>query len=253
MRPPFHGDPRRSCAEAERHNMALSLITHDLKSPLVAIIGFCRVLAAKAADGELDAETEDLVRRMLRAGEGALDLAEDILAMAKLEAGGEKIEPVQVDDLEAEMAETLGVFEYEASSRRIKLAMNVVNELPGVFWDITRIKHHVLNNLMSNAMKFTPPGGTVTLEAESVDGRVLLKVIDTGSGVPENERERIFHRFEQMEMASNRVHKGAGLGLHNARLFARRHGGDIYIEDTPTGVGVAFVASLPYRTAASDL
>lgn len=237
---------------AERHNRALSLITHDLKSPMWAIIGFSRILVQKAEDGELDEDSAELVRRILKAGEGAFRLIQDIVAMAKLEAGRERIVPVPTEDLEHELCETISVFSFEAASREICLSLNVVNKLPIVVWDIHRLKVHVLNNLLSNALKFTPPGGKVTLEAESEAGHVQLRVIDTGPGVPENERERIFHRFEQADVRSDRVFSGSGLGLHNARLFTRRHGGEIFVEDTPSGEGVGFVVRLPLKAAAGD-
>ena len=107
-----------------------------------------------------------------------------------------------------------------------------------------RLRYHVLNNLVSNALKFTPSGGRVVISAEAFDETVLLKVADTGPGIPVDMQDKIFRRFGHTEIYSERTKKGDGLGLYNAHLFVTQHGGSISL-DRSVSHGATFLIELP--------
>ncbi len=228
----------------ERQNASLSIVTHDLKSPMVAIIGCSHFLLRDMKNKPHDPNWLLMVERMVNAGEGMLVLIETILAMGKMEAGKEHVEPAWTADLADELLETARIFQYEAAAKNIRLTVDTSTPLPHVFWDMMRLRHHVFNNLISNALKFTPAGGTVTLSARQRENKVEIRVADTGPGIAPEEREKIFCRFEQGSVASNRVFNGSGLGLYNARLFVNQHGGTIAVENS-TEQGAVILITLP--------
>lgn len=230
--------------ELERQNRSLSIVTHDLKSPMVAIIGCSRFLLRDMRNKPHDPNWPQMLERMEKAGEGMLKLIETILAMGKMEAGKEHVEPEWIDDPGGELRETAATFEYEAGAKNIHLSVDAATPLPPVYWDMMRLRHHVFNNIISNALKFTPAGGSVTLSAERRENLVEIRVADTGPGIAPEEREKIFSRFEQGGMTSKRVFNGAGLGLYNARLFVGQHGGTIAVEGS-SEKGTVILVSLP--------
>jgi len=230
---------------AQRHNRILSSITHDLKSPIIAVISCASLLNEKTREDFSDPMSGEFLEMILKAGHEALSLIQEILTMAKMEAGKEKFEPESVFNIEKELAEAVNTFRYEAEAKNIEMVIEVDNSLPVVRWDMRRLKLHALNNLISNALKFSPSGGKIVVSGETDGNMIVLKVEDDGPGVPEEEREHIFQRFEQVGLTSTRVFKGAGLGLHNARMIVERHGGNIYVLDATKGKGAAFVMLLP--------
>jgi signal transduction histidine kinase len=185
-----------------------------------------------------------MLGRIVNAGQGMQDLIEDILAMAKMEAGKEKVEPDWVEDLSSELLDVVKTFEYEAGARGIGMSLDITHPLPQVEWDIRRIRYHVLNNIISNSLKFTPSGGKIVLSARATEMGVEIRISDTGSGIPENERKRIFNKFEKAENPLYSLHSGSGLGLYNAHLFVTQHGGKIDVENS-SDKGTTFLIVLP--------
>lgn len=236
------------CRETlEKTDRAISSISHDLKSPMVAIVALTNILIEEinetAPELARTGRWMDFLRRIDRAARGSLTMVEDILTMAKIEAGKEPVEPEWTPEPGEEFKDILATFALEAEAKNISLNVEV-GDLPAVRWDMRRIRYHCVNNVLSNALKFTPQGGAVTLRAFRNGERVRIIVEDNGPGIPPAERERIFMRFEQSSLSSARVFKGAGLGLANARLFVKRHGGDIFAEEVkPTGA--RFIMDIP--------
>jgi signal transduction histidine kinase len=242
------GETNECCRETvEKTDRAISSISHDLKSPMVAIVALTNILMEEihetAPDPERITRWMDFLRRINGAGMASLSLVEDILTMAKIEAGKEPVEPEWTPEPGAELKDILATFSMEAEAKRIALAIEVA-QLPPVRWDMRRIRYHCINNVLSNALKFTPPGGAVTLRAFQKEGKVIITVEDNGPGIPLAEREKIFLRFEQSSLSTVRSFKGAGLGLANAWLFVKRHGGNIFAEEASPH-GARFVMELP--------
>jgi signal transduction histidine kinase len=230
----------------ERHNEILSIVSHDLKSPMVAIMGFAQYVLNDMKDKPHDPKWEEMLRRVVNAGHGMQKLVEDILSMAKMEAGKANVEPEWVSNLADQIRNCAATFDFEANAKSISLTVEVEGNLPAVRWDMRRIHYHVMNNIVSNALKFTPAGGSVNISARAEDETVQIRISDTGPGIPPNERERIFNRFERANTASHRVHGGAGLGLYNANLFVKRHGGRISVESSGD-TGTTFLLELPFE------
>ncbi|MCR4289389.1 MAG: HAMP domain-containing histidine kinase [Candidatus Scalindua sp.] len=228
----------------EKHNRILSAISHDLKSPMIALLGFSRILLSEIEATNANHRWLDMLKIIIDSGEDMFGLIEDILTMAKMEAGKEIVEFELIEDLAKELIGIEKTFGCEAKAKGIDLSVVVKTKLPVVRWDMKRLRYHVLNNLVSNALKFTPSGGRVVISADAVNETVLLKVADTGPGIPVEMQDKIFRRFGHTEMCSERTKKGDGLGLYNAHLFVTQHGGRIRLDNSVCH-GATFLIELP--------
>ncbi|TAN47206.1 MAG: HAMP domain-containing histidine kinase [Methylococcaceae bacterium] len=242
-----------SLCESQHHLM--TAVTHDLKSPLNAILGLSGMLRDQLT-GKCTL-TEDESRDILEsidminsAGLGMLRLIADILTMARIEAGKEPIDPVETSDLGGMLQHIAKTFRLEAGSHKIDFSLRVTEPLPTVYWDTHKIQFHVINNVVANALKFTPNGGRVELRAGIDDDGVIIAIADSGPGIAVEERDRIFERYARLDVKSERVYQGSGLGLYNAQLIVRQHGGRITIGEGLDGCGTTFYIGLPIRAEA---
>ena len=128
--------------------------------------------------------------------------------MAKMEAGKETVEFEFIEDVENELHKIINTFGCEAKAKGIDLHIDIKGQLPVVRWDMDRLRYHVLNNLVSNALKHTPHGGCITLSVEAIGGLVLIRVADTGTGIPEKIQGKLFSRFGHIEYRSERTNQG---------------------------------------------
>ncbi len=221
------------------------MIVHDLRSPLTAISTSMRLLMEMApADPALARMltlTTDASQRALRK---LLNLVDSLLDIAKIESGSMTLE--RVEHMLAPIAQNVRMELMPlADELDIKVELTIPDNLPHLFIDASKIER-VLLNLVDNALKFTPYNGLVQIRArpEPVEaGFVRVEVSDTGPGIPDDYKERIFDRFEQVDGATGR-RRGTGLGLTFCKLTVEAHGGHIWIEDNPTG-GSVFVLTLP--------
>ncbi len=215
----------------------LGIVAHDLRNPLNVIA---------AASSSLHQRLPDLlsrrpVERIMRATQRAEHLIRDLLDISAIESGKFSIEKRQLDTANTLLAATESQQGLAASSSVI-LASDLSPELPGIDADEERILE-VLENLLGNAIKFTPPGGTVTVGATEQDGDILVWVGDTGPGVPAEQLSHLFDRFWQGSKGDRR---GAGLGLTICRAIVEAHGGRIWAESVINqGTSVKF--TLPKR------
>lgn len=226
----------------------LTLVNHDLKSPLNATIGFAELWLAKLRQTEQAVDRQELIEdleTMLAASGDMLKLINDSLAAVRLETGQVAIEARWENEPGGIFSSVGETFRHEAANARIALQIDVPANLPPVYWDIFKIRCHVINNLVSNALKFTQAGGLVRLSVRQEDDRVAIRVADNGPGIPPEERNKIFHRFERLEVQAHRAYQGSGLGLYSANLFVRHHGGSISVEDGLDGAGVTFKVAIP--------
>jgi signal transduction histidine kinase len=176
-----------------------------------------------------------------------LRLVKQLLDVSRFEAGGGRLEPrpIVLDELLGELERAFHVL---AVQREITFAVNKSPELPHqVFWDLDRV-NEVLGNLISNAFKFTPKGGTVELILAPVEGGVEMRVHDTGAGIPPEQLPRIFEKFYQADNQRSARSAGTGLGLAIAKQIVDAHGGAIRCEST-LGVGTTFTIRLPAHVA----
>ncbi len=227
--------------EADRAKSAfLAAMSHELKTPLNAILGFADLLRDETAQASAArAHAEDI----LAAGRRLLALLTDVLDFARLESGGEPLrrEPVDIALL---LAEAAAAQRAEAERRGLALAVEAAGAGTAEV-DARRLRLMVAH-LLSNALKFTPRGGRVTLAAARPgDGQWLeLSVADTGAGIAPADRARLFRPFVQLDAALSRQHGGTGLGLALVKRIAELHGGEVKVQ-SEQGRGSVFTVRLP--------
>jgi signal transduction histidine kinase len=202
----------------------VSLVSHELRTPLTSIRGYVELLLA---DGRLDAEQQKFLAIVDRNSQRLLALVGDLLFLAQIDAG--KLE-LDLDDVDLDLIvrDCVEAARPLAESRQIELATSVA-PVPPVRGDYARLTQ-VLDNLVSNAIKFTPDGGRVAVTVEAEDVHAVLTVEDTGLGIPRAEQARLFERFFRSSSATENAIPGSGLGLTITKAIVERHGGRISIE-----------------------
>ncbi len=238
--------------EAERLKLSsVSTVSHELRTPLTSIKGALRLIESGVL-GQLPAEIEKMVSVAHRNSDRLLDLVNDILSLQKLESGemAFNLDTVNLGDLLDEAAEANAGYGEE-----FKVSFDVTKpDLPAyVSADATRLMQ-VLSNLMSNASKFSPPGGSVQLYVEDHGAAWRVCVKDDGPGIPVAARKTIFDSFFQVEDTAEHSRPGTGLGLTISKKIIQRHNGKISF-DTELGKGTTFYFDLkkkPFPTAVID-
>jgi signal transduction histidine kinase len=169
-------------------------------------------------------------------------LTEDLLELSRIEAGQLQLEfrPVSVQQLVESCTETASL---KAGSKQLELQVNLPEALPAIRGDTNRLQE-VLQNLLDNAIQYTPSGGRVEVSAGRAGDEVIVTVADTGIGIPQAEQSRIFERFYRVDAARSREAGGTGLGLSIARHIVEAHGGRIWVESS-VGEGSRFHFSVP--------
>jgi len=241
----------------------LANVSHELRTPLNAIMGYSELLL-NGTYGELDARQIDRLRRVHDSGQSLLHLINDILDLSKIEAGRMDLKPVRLN-LAALIQEAIAAFSQQIEDKGLKLQTHIESNPPSLQGDVNRIRQ-VLNNLVSNAIKFTHSGTvTITLQtillakAQSkqlvpgfVDARegtwLLVRIHDTGIGISKAHQAIIFAAFRQADGSSVREYEGAGLGLAITQRLVQMHGGYIWV-DSKLGQGSSFSFILPTRTS----
>jgi signal transduction histidine kinase len=213
-------------------------MSHELRTPLNSIIGFSEVLLAS---GNLSEKQNRYAANIMTAGQQLLALINDILDLAKSEAGKMRVYPSPV--VPAEVIEpAVALFRPQAEKKNIDLRVDVSPELPVITQDAGKLRQ-ILSNLVSNAVKFTPEGGRVSVAAGMDNGSLVVTVQDTGVGIAPEEQETIFDKFRQSEHALTREQGGTGLGLSIVRELAKLLGGDVSLK-SELGRGSTFTVKI---------
>jgi signal transduction histidine kinase len=220
-------------------------VSYELRTPLNAIIGFAEILANEYF-GALTPRQLDYSRGILDSSHRLLSLINDILDLATIEAGYMTLETGRIDI--HEMLEAVLTLTHErARNQSLDLALDCPTDIGGIEADERRLKQ-ALFNLVSNAIKFTPPGGSIRLAAEREDEDLVLSVADTGVGIPTADQVRIFEKFERGDPTLAQT--GAGLGLSLVKNLVELHGGTVTIESNPDK-GTIVRCHLPIGPAAA--
>jgi signal transduction histidine kinase len=219
----------------------LATVSHELRTPLTSIVGYAEALTA-GDFGELADDQLEFVGVIERNANRLTRLVDDLLLTARIESHTLElnIEDVDAAALVADCAQ--GVTPY-AEGRGVRLVLET--EPLRLRADTLRFTQ-LLNNLLSNGVKFTPDGGTVTVRTRMEDGVGVIEVEDTGMGIPADEQDRLFERFFRSSVAHRRSIEGTGLGLVIAKAIAERHGGNIGFE-SQVGEGTTFRVELPLQ------
>jgi two-component system phosphate regulon sensor histidine kinase PhoR len=215
-------------------------VSHEFKTPLTAIQGFAETLLGGALE---DAQNSRRFLEIIRDHAARLGrLTDDLLKLSQMEAGKVELDlrPLAVADLIDSCVETARL---KAAHKQLALIVDVAPALPAVRADSIRLRE-VLQNLLDNAVQYTPAGGRITVRAVKHNGEVSVSVADTGIGIPRLELDRIFERFYRVDAARSREAGGTGLGLSIARHLVEAHGGRISV-DSEVGRGSTFTVVLP--------
>jgi signal transduction histidine kinase len=236
---------RQQTLDAMRRDL-IAWAGHDLRTPLASV----RAMVEALADGMV--EDPATVQRYLRTTQrdiGALSaLIDDLFELAQLDAGGLKLDR-QLNSLTDLISDTIESFSALAAEKGVRLGGRVEPYIDPVWMDARQVGR-VLANLVSNAIRHTPEGGEVQIEAALIPAGVQVSVRDSGEGVRAEDRARLFERFYRSEKSRSRATGGAGLGLAIAKGIIEAHGGRIWVEEA-RGPGANFVFVLPaQRTAA---
>ncbi len=227
----------------EHKSEFLAGMSHELRTPLNAVIGFSEVLLEKMF-GELNPKQEEYLQDILSSGRHLLALINDILDLAKIESGQMELE-VTTFDLPTLLRDALTLMREQATRHGIKTTLEIDSQLGDCTADQRKVKQTLLN-LLSNALKFTPDGGSVFLKAIPNRSVVEISVSDTGIGIDPDHQEKIFDEFYQAEGNYTGKREGTGLGLALTKKFVELHGGQIWVK-SEVGRGSTFTFSLPIK------
>jgi signal transduction histidine kinase len=225
----------------------ISMVSHELRTPLTSIKSAVHIMLSGKA-GEHSETHERFLQMALRNIDRLAGILNELLGLAKLESGKMEFRFAEVE-VGPIVDHVVATFSPQADATSLRLQADVPVGLPAVHADPGRIEQ-VLCNLVSNALKFTPAGGRVTIGARRDGNLVVVEVVDTGIGIALQDQEKIFEPFYQAGDLMTRSSKGTGLGMTIAREIVEAHGGRIWLESAP-GRGTRFHFSIPVSSATS--
>ncbi|WP_055074305.1 PAS domain S-box protein [Pseudanabaena sp. 'Roaring Creek'] len=222
----------------------LAAMSHELRTPLNAILGISEGLIEKAF-GELNQRQQGSLKTIQKSGQHLLELINDILDVAKIESGMFTLElrSVSVRDL---CESSLSFVKHQAAQKNIQLNLEIDTNVPKVIVIDERRMRQLLINLLSNAVKFTPKNGKVLLKTKLTHNELYFSVSDNGIGIPQEDLNRLFQPFVQIDSSLSRQYSGTGLGLNLVKKLAELHGGQVNVK-SKVGEGSCFTVSLPYE------
>ena len=236
---------REEATEANRaKDFFLTLVSHELRAPLNAIMGWSKILLSK----ELDEETRrNALETIERSAQVQAKLINDLVDSARVASGKLRLEyrPTNLFKL---VRGAVQAHQPAATSRELEFTFSADREDLVVFADANRLQQ-VFGNIISNAIKFTEPGGKVSVELASDDSTATVRISDTGQGIKADALTAIFRQFSQGQSESGKNSAGFGLGLSIAKILAERHGGTISAESDGPGQGSVFTVRLPLKDA----
>jgi signal transduction histidine kinase/CheY-like chemotaxis protein len=219
----------------------VSVVSHELRTPLASVVGFAELLRTRELP---EAQRQKFLTVILEEGRRLTALINDFLDLQRMESGRQQIvpRPVEVAPLLEQCAAAAG----EDATRPIQL--DLADDLPAIRADSDRVSQ-VLSNLLSNARKYSPGGGLVTVSAQESNGQLIIGVQDHGLGLPPEALPRLFEKFYRVDNSDRRSITGTGLGLAISRKIVEAHGGRIWAESPGLGQGSRFCFTLPVAEA----
>jgi len=231
-------------AANEAKSEFVSVVSHELKIPMTSIKGYTRLLQMGAA-GDISEKQRSFLGIISRSVDRMHALVQDLLDISRIETGRIKLELRSVC-LAAIVDEVVRLLRHEFETRQQILSLDAPPDLPPVRADRARLAQ-VLTNLLGNAYKYTPPGGSISLRAEVQNGTVLCSVADTGIGISPRDQGKLFEKFFRAEDEFVREVEGTGLGLSIAKSIVELQGGEIWVE-SELGKGTVFSFTVPVAT-----
>ncbi|MFT4074170.1 MAG: PAS domain-containing sensor histidine kinase [Asticcacaulis sp.] len=238
-------------AEAANHAKSefLANMSHELRTPLNAINGFSEIMASEMFGPLGHPRYQEYANDILGSGQHLLSLINDILDMSKIEAGklSLRFEPVVIDEV---VEDTLRLVRQKAEKAGLKLRVHLP-QMPEISADFRALKQ-ILLNLLTNAVKFTPNGGSITISAIATETNVHISVTDTGIGIARKDLDRLARPFEQIENQFSKTREGTGLGLALTKSLIEMHSGRFEV-DSVLGEGTTCTVILPIAQTAAQL
>ncbi len=235
---------RKARDEAEEANRSkdffLAFVSHELRSPLNAILGWSKILLSKKVDDETQKNALETIERSARS---QAKLINDLVDSARITSGKLSLElcPANLFEIINSVYQTQ---KPTAEAKNISLELNYAKEKIPVFGDINRLQQ-VFNNLISNSLKFTPEGGRVSIDIETLQTSVSVCISDNGQGIEQDSLPNIFRQFSQGEEKLTQDKGGLGLGLSIVKILVEKHKGIVKAESEGIGLGSAFTVELP--------
>lgn len=219
----------------------VAIVSHDLRNPIGSILSATEILLEDESIVEKNGDTKKLVELIQRNAETSLRLISDILDMERIVEGKIQLQLTKnrIDDI---IRDSVECFIYQAKAKKILLKTTDLKNNNLILCDKDRVAQ-ILSNLIGNALQFTPAGGSITIEAHQTGKEITVFVRDTGPGIPEDQKSRIFDRFAQIE---NKQRSGLGLGLYISKTLVESHLGKLWVT-SELGHGSTFWFTLPIR------
>ncbi|MBI2093797.1 MAG: CHASE3 domain-containing protein [Candidatus Omnitrophica bacterium] len=223
-------------------NEFLANMSHELHTPLNAVIGYSELMRDGTV-GPLSPTQQEYTQYVCDGGRHLLSLVNDILDLSKIEAGKMELH-LETVDIKTLLQNSLAMIKGRALTHELEISLRIAEDTGSIRADERKVKQMVFN-LLSNAAKFTPDGGTIGVEALRQDKQVIVTVWDTGIGIDPKDADKVFQEFRQIDSAYSRKNTGTGLGLSLTRRFAKLHGGSIWFESSGKNQGARFSFALP--------
>ncbi len=225
----------------------LTNMSHELRTPLNAVMGFAEILRDPS---QLlpPAERLEFAENIYRSGQRLLGLVNDLLDLSSIQAGKMELNPQECVVADA-VQSAVSAHRRAATEKQIDLRVLIHEPSPRVFFDLISLKH-ILYNLVNNAVKFTPPGGSVVVRAHERPDAIIISVSDTGIGIPRDQLVEIFEEFKQLDGSTARAYEGSGLGLALSKRLLELQGASVAVESEP-GRGSTFSITIPRMVSRS--
>jgi signal transduction histidine kinase len=217
----------------------VATVSHDLRSPLTLMRGYATMLEMV---GEINEQQQGYVKKIIIGVENMSRLVNNLLDLGRIEVGvGLQVENVSVLDIIERVTSTL---QLQATQKNISLNVELPKDMPNVIQADQALLHQAVYNLVENALKYTPEGGSVTINASTMDNSLIFSIADNGIGVSPDDLPRLFEKFYRGSQREARAQHGTGLGLAIVRSIAERHGGRVWV-DSKLGQGSMFYLQIP--------
>jgi PAS domain S-box-containing protein len=224
----------------EMQNVFISTVSHELRTPVALIKGYASTLNRQDAHWDMNVVHQSL-EVIEEEADRLTELIDDLLTASKIQA--EQVVSLQIADVRLDSLGEQAVERLKTQTSRHEFVLSFPDGFPAIHGDARRLRQ-VIDNLITNAIKYSPNGGKITVGGRFSDQSVTFFVRDEGSGVPEREQSRIFERFYRVDNNLTRRTKGTGLGLYLAKVIIEAHKGEIFLKSTP-GKGATFYFTLP--------
>ncbi|GEM_PF-4869901 len=222
----------------------LANMSHELRNPLNAIIGFAEIIHSEKVD-KVSPKHKEFLEDIIQSGKHLLQLINDILDLAKIESDEMEFHP-EVININHVIEEVLILFQQNIITKKLQVQINIDSKLKRIIIDPTRLKQ-VIYNYFSNAIKFTPENGSITIRVMPEDAtHFRIEVEDTGVGIAGADLKKLFVKFQQLDSSHGKKYQGAGIGLALTRHIVEAQKGRVGVTSTPKK-GSVFFAILPYH------